>query len=431
MYKLMAFLICGWVSLATPGVSSDEAVPRGYTLPMLDLNDAEGIHITVARDLDHAAQYLGHPTTVLLDDEQTILAVFPTAHGKGQLRMCRSDDGGLTWEQLPNLGIELHEVPTIFKIERPDGHTRLVITTCTPRSGTFSWIYSDDDGTTWTELETIDLDLPHGIIVALATMWRVHDDAGQPTFVWRGAFHDFRYNNYVIELTFAEDADAPGGYACVWSAAQRIEFQTPEGLAACHHAGLCEPGVVRSPDGERLAMLFRPQHKRTNAMISFSDDEGASWSDPVEMPGSLTGERHVGKYALDGRLLVCFRDYSPLNPGNPSHGDWVAWVGTWDDLVHGDEGQYRVRLKENYGNSTNNNIGDCGYTGVELLPDGTFVCTTYGHWERNDQNPAHPNAPEGRGRPPYILAARFTLEQLDGWVAEGDGLMETPEDNAR
>mgnify|MGYP001954076425 FL=1 len=160
-------------------------------------------------------------------------------------------------------------------------------------------------------------------------------------------------------------------------------------------------------------MLFRPQHKRTNAMISFSDDEGTSWSDPIALPGSLTGERHVGRYAPDGRLLICFRDYSPLNPNNPAHGDWVAWVGTWDDLVNGEEGQYRVRLKENYGNSTNNNIGDCGYTGVEVLLDGTFICTTYGHWEHNLDNPDHPNAPEGRGRSPFILAARFTLEQLD------------------
>lgn len=426
MKRAIACMIASVLILVGSAASAGEEVPRGYTIPMLDLDQADGIHTTVARDLDHANQYLGHPTTVLLDDEQTLLAVFPTAHGRGQLRMCRSTDGGQTWVQMPDLGIELHEVPTIFKVQRPDGHTRLVITTCTPRAGTFSWLYTDDDGATWTGLETIDLDLPHGIIVALATVWRVHDADGEPTFAWRGAFHDYQFNNYVIELTFEEDGSAPGGYACVWSAAQRIAFETEEGLARCHHAGLCEPGVVRSPDGQRLAMLFRPQHKRTNAMISFSDDEGQTWSDPIAMPGSLTGERHVGKYAPDGRLLICFRDYSPLNPGNPSHGDWVAWVGTWDDLVNGNEGEYRVRLKENYGNSTNNNIGDCGYTGVEVLPDGTFVCTTYGHWDRNNENPNHPNAPEGRGRSPYILAARFTLDQLDQWVTDEDQLMDIP-----
>ena len=56
-------------------------------------------------------------------------------------------------------------------------------------------------------------------------------------------------------------------------------------------------------------------------------------------------------------------------------GDWVAWVGTYDDIVNGREGQYRVRLMDNH------NPWDCAYPGLELLPDGTFVTTTYGYWE--------------------------------------------------
>jgi hypothetical protein len=52
-----------------------------------------------------------------------------------------------------------------------------------------------------------------------------------------------------------------------------------------------------------------------------------------------------------------------------------------------------VRLKDNTKGA------DCAYPGVEVLPDGTFVTTTYGHWEQ--------------GAEPYILSVRFTLEQLD------------------
>jgi hypothetical protein len=243
----------------------------------------------------------------------------------------------------------------------------------------------------------------------------VLDDEGRPTGAWRGAFHDRGYDNYTLDLTLEKDAAAPGGFRCAWGRAKRIDYASPKGLARARAAGLCEPGAVRSPDGKTLALLFRPQHKRTNAMIAFSKDEGATFGDPIELPGALSGERHVGRYGPDGRLLICFRDYSPLNPGNPSHGDWVAWVGTWEDLAEQRPGQYRVRLKNNFGNSTNNNIGDCGYTGVEVLPDGTFVCTTYGHWERDAGKPAHPAAAEGRGQAPFIIAARFTLEQLDRW----------------
>ena len=42
---------------------------------------------------------------------------------------------------------------------------------------------------------------------------------------------------------------------------------------------------------------------------------------------------------------------------------------------------------------------DAAYPGLERLPDGTFVTTTYGHWTK--------------GEPPYIVSVRFTLAELD------------------
>jgi hypothetical protein len=42
---------------------------------------------------------------------------------------------------------------------------------------------------------------------------------------------------------------------------------------------------------------------------------------------------------------------------------------------------------------------DTTYPGVEILPDGTFVTVTYGHWTQ--------------GEAPYIMSVRFTLEELD------------------
>ena len=43
---------------------------------------------------------------------------------------------------------------------------------------------------------------------------------------------------------------------------------------------------------------------------------------------------------------------------------------------------------------------DTTYPGVEVLADGTFVVTTYGHWNQ--------------GEKPYILSVRLKLEELDG-----------------
>ena len=42
---------------------------------------------------------------------------------------------------------------------------------------------------------------------------------------------------------------------------------------------------------------------------------------------------------------------------------------------------------------------DCTYPGVELLPDGTIVTTTYGHWTEGEQ--------------PYIVSVRLKLSELD------------------
>ncbi|MCA9212130.1 MAG: exo-alpha-sialidase, partial [Planctomycetales bacterium] len=62
------------------------------------------------------------------------------------------------------------------------------------------------------------------------------------------------------------------------------------------------------------------------------------------------------------------------------------------------EGQYRVRLMENHKSA------DCAYPGVEILPDGTFVTTTYGHWTK--------------GAEPYIVSVHVKLSELDEIAAE-------------
>jgi len=165
-------------------------------------------------------------------------------------------------------------------------------------------------------------------------------------------------------------------------------------------------------------MLLRENSRRTNSQIIFSNDEGQSWTDPKPLPNALTGDRHVPKYGPDGRLVISFRDRSPKSYyqelitiarerdetnysiiagetglASPTEGDWVAWVGTYEDLVKNREGQYRIRIKDN------NNGWDTTYPGLEVLPDGTFITTTYGHWEKGEE--------------PYVLSVRFTLEEID------------------
>jgi hypothetical protein len=98
----------------------------------------------------------------------------------------------------------------------------------------------------------------------------------------------------------------------------------------------------------------------------------------------------MGGYAPDGRLFISFRDTTHISP---TKGDWVGWVGCYEDIVLGKEGQYRIRLMDNKKDA------DCAYPGVEVLPDGTFIVTSYGHWTE--------------GEMPYIVSVRFKLDELD------------------
>ena len=63
---------------------------RPYSIPFLDLDDQLDRQVIV--DHEHG-QYLGHPTTVLLEDGRTILCVYPKGHGKGGIVYKRSTDG--------------------------------------------------------------------------------------------------------------------------------------------------------------------------------------------------------------------------------------------------------------------------------------------------------------------------------------------------
>jgi hypothetical protein len=169
-----------------------------------------------------------------------------------------------------------------------------------------------------------------------------------------------------------------------------LTWGEPEIVTSHPDAHLCEPGIIRSPDGNQIALLLRENSRKYNSFVIFSDDEGLTWTEPRELPDSLTGDRHTARYAPDGRLFISFRD---TKPGSSTWGDWVGWVGRYADIADSLDGQYRVRLMDNLVRA------DCAYPAIELLPDGTFVTTTYGHWTTGAQ--------------PYIVSVRFRLEEID------------------
>lgn len=365
--------VAEWVIGGT--VQRVEAPAPGYSIPIVDISGETAMQHLVDRE---KGQYLGHPTTVLLEDGKTILCVYPKGHGKGGIVYKRSSDGGRTWSErlpTPDNWKTSKEVPTLHRVVDKSGKKRVIM---------WSGLYparlavSEDDGATWSPLKKVG---DWGGIVVMSCVERLkngdymalfHDDG---RFFSAGGRRDNPSRFYVYK-TVSED----GG----------LTWGEPEVIATHETAHLCEPGIFRSPDGKRLAVLLRENSRRHNGFVIFSDDEGETWTAPRHLPAALTGDRHTGVYAPDGRLFISFRDRTL---DSPTHGDWVGWVGRFDDIVNGTEGQYRVRIMDNKKGA------DCAYPGVVIQPDGTIVTTTYGHWTR--------------GEAPYIMTVRFKLDELD------------------
>ena len=356
--------------LLVPAALQAQGTPFG--IPTLDLAAEAHRQVVVDRE---AGQYLGHPTTVLLEDGISILAVYPKGHGRGPIVLKRSPDGGLTWSErlpVPESWATSQEVPTLFRMEDREGIRRLIL---------FSGLYpirravSEDDGATWSELEPIG---DFGGIVAMASVVRLADGRHMALFHDDGRF--LRNEGVREDFRVFQTLSSDGGLT--WGA--------PEVVTALPGADLCEPGAVRSPDGRTIALLLRENSRTRSSMVVFSADEGRSWTEPRALPAALTGDRHTARYAPDGRLFVSFRD---MADGSLTKGDWVGWVGTFGDLLAGGEGAYRVRFMDN------RDAWDAAYPGVEVLGDGTFVVTTYGHWVEGEE--------------PFVVSVRFTLEELD------------------
>jgi len=354
--------------LLAAALSMPAQPPKGYSIPLIDISTETSRQVVVDRE---PGLYLGHPTTALMPDNKTILIVYPKGHGRGAIVFKRSEDGGRTWSvrlPVPGNWATSQETPTIHLITP----RRLIL---------FSGLYpirmaeSTDGGLTWSGLEPVG---DFGGIVAMSAVVQLAGGELMAVFHDDGRFfrNEGKRGKFIVYKSLSAD------YGRSWS--------EPVEIASHADAHLCEPGIIRSPDGKQLAMLMRENSRKFNSFVSFSNDEGATWTQPRQLPGSLPGDRHAGVYAPDGRLFITFRD---TTLESPTRGDWVAWVGRYEDIVEGRQGQYRVRLMDNTKGD------DCCYPGIEKLPDGTIVTTTYGHWTQGEQ--------------PYIVSIRLKLDELD------------------
>ena len=333
---------------------------------MIDISGETNRHVIVAAGTEQI--YQGHPTTLLMPDGKTMFAVWCIDHGGFAGPMARSGDGGLTWTRLDDIlpeGFKKHKnCPSIYRMVDPAEKERLWVFSAWPEMPS---IVSEDSGKTWTEMPPLGF----ACVMTFSSVLRLKDGA------YLGMYHTRNGESLQVRQTITRD----GG----------LTWSKPEMVAEVEGRKVCEPFVFRSPDDGELCCLMRENNHQGRSMMMFSQDEARTWSAPVDTPWALTGDRHMGVCASDGRLVIAFRDRA-IGAATLHH--FVAWVGTYDDIRAGREGQYRIKL-------LHSNAGaDCGYPGMELLPDDTIVATTYIKYRAGREKHS-------------VVSTRFTLKEID------------------
>ena len=334
--------------------------------------------------------YQGHPTTVLTQDGKTLFCVWTFQHGGPCGPMARSDDGGKTWKRLDDIlpaayAATHRNCPTLQAVYTPDGAERRLCIFSAKKGG-MGILMSRDDGESWYEVPPAKLSAgmpPTGFI-------QLKDGTS-------ALFGQIRTNPEVKTDRPTDDQDIwmsitkDGGFT--WSPAKIVAHKEQKNL--------CEPFALRSPDGAEICLLMRENRHTARSMMCFSRDEGQTWTEPEDTCWGLSGDRHEGIQLPDGRWLIAFRDRALESS---TYGQYVAWVGTYDDIRNGRPGQYRIHLLHHCGRG-GWPACDTGYSGVELLPDGTILCTTYTkHW---DDERLH-----------SVVCTRFNMAEIDAKFAK-------------
>ena len=374
--------------------SGRNATIASPTIPVIDLTGDTVRDSVVAEGT--ATVYQGHPTTVTTEDGR-IIVVWCTPHGGHCGPAAESSDGGRTWTRIDDrfpAGYSRHvNCPSIYRLVGPDGKSRLWVWSEAKMRDTdgatdyqscrfdatrsMPSVMSEDDGLTWQEVAPLGEKFL--CVMAFTSIVRLKDGS------YLGVFHTGAECGMKNPRRVWQSITTDGGFT--WS--------DPELICYAANREACEPYVFRSPDGNELCCLMRDEKHNGRSMMIFSQNEGQTWTSPVDTPWGLTGDRHQGVTLPDGRLVIAFRDRALEST---TAGDFVAWVGTYEELrtcTVGDS--YRLRLLRSYDGV------DCGYPGIELVSaeEEMITATTYiKYW--NDS------------RKQSVVAKRFSIAEVEG-----------------
>ena len=410
---------------------------KNYTIPQIDLSvkpngiSEESEYLFEYAVVDEGNGYLGHPDSVNVNGDE-IMTFYPEGHGKGKVLVKKSLDGGKSYSDgvanSPESWVKSKETPTVYRLQfsQHEWNDKIILICGNPKwwnektsVGGFNCSISCDEGKTFSEFELFFGGEIYPI-VSMSSLTKLKEN-GEFIDKWMGLFHDKDFVNYKTFLTFDNDGkmhwSKPVPY---FSKYREMEKAT----------GMCEVECVRSDNGtgDELMLITRSNSKKTNSLLSFSNDEGETWSEPVFAPSAVNGERHKADYLPDGRLFITFRSIERDKRKNRKYSEklfrgwysegWIAWVGTYDDLKNGREGQYRIKIAHTYLPKQKKPAitanADTGYCGNVVLSDGTVVTSSYGIFSPETKETGRYSTDKGMlKRKTFIVSKRIKPEDVE------------------
>lgn len=336
-------------------------------------------------------RFEAHPSTVMLPDDNTILAFWDIQQAGPCGPAAISSDAGRTWTRIdgriPKEFSECHDEPKAWYFTDPKtGKGRIRVFASYGTADEFDWrgandrplaeampsVMSEDDGETWTFLPPLGPDF--ACVVAFSGMARLADGAYLGVFS-RGVNPNGDGGEYRVMGSFSRD----GG----------LTWEKPFAIAETKGCSFFMPTLFRSPDGKELCCLVA-NGKDSSGWASFSADEGKTWSEPAKTCAGLAGMEHSVCALPDGRVVAAF-----------SKGGMVrGWVGPYKSLrAPGSNDGFEALLIHSYGGAA------AGSPNLHLRGNGEIVVVAHSQFDLHRPMPA-------------VVAMRFMADEIERTIQE-------------
>lgn len=367
---------------------------KEITVPTIDISGELQRQQVIAQATEETMQ--NSPSSLLMPDNKTIFLAWALNEESlcGQLK--KSTDAGLTWSGMlpvPENWKRYRNCPPLYLLKDPQGKERiLTYANRTPYGYKMGVAYSEDNGDSWTPFapvmvagtkDTLKADvMPFTAIIPIQNGKRLLGLTNMRSPYFK---NNLKKKTNIVVQSYSDD----GGIS--WTQWRTILDLGEENLP-------CEPEVIVSPDGKELLMLIRDNNRNNNSWMMTSRNEGLTWENLRQVPASLTLDRHTARYLPDGRLIIAGRDVAKRSP---SKRHFVAWVGTYDDIINGREGQYRIKMLHSFDSTM--------YPGLSVLPDGTVVAIS--------------SVVYCKGEKHSVVQTRFNIREIDKMYKKGKNIL--------